>query len=81
MDRGRAAERDQRSVGELFAALDRVYARRPGHVFLHHLGDAQHQSSPSSPSVPRVGVVHRTAGARGVESHRAAGEVLDIDPA
>ena len=80
MDRGGAAEGDERAAGHPLPPLDGVRARRVGHVLVHHLADAERGELRVEPKFPAHASLDRGFGPPPVEGNRASGEKLRIDP-
>ena len=61
--------------------LDRMFARRIGHVLVDHLGDPE--GGGRRIEIERRADIgsHRASGRRGIQQHRAAGKAGRVDPA
>ena len=80
VNRGGAAEGDERASGHSLPPLDGVRARGVGHVLVHHLADAERGELRVEPQFVSYASRDRGFGPLSVEGNRASRERPGIDP-
>ena len=80
VDRGGAAEGDERASGHALSPLDGVRARGVRHVLVHHLADAERGELRVEPQFVAYASRDRGFGSLSLEGNRASREELRIDP-
>ena len=81
MQRAAAAERHQRKIARILAALDRHGANGARHIDVRHLTDAVRRVFDAQPQRPGDMLLHRARRQRRIDRKRSAGERMAVEKA